>query len=63
MTGTSGPAAPGDNSRKGKHTRTVLTELGPVPVDVPRDRDATIEPQIVRKRQRRLVGSTRSCYR
>ncbi|MGH8834154.1 MAG: transposase [Actinomycetes bacterium] len=44
----------GDNSRNGKRTKTVLTELGPVSVDVPRDRDATFEPQIVRKRQRRL---------
>jgi putative transposase len=44
----------GGNSRNGARTKTVLTELGPVEVDVPRDRDGTIEPQIVRKRQRRL---------
>jgi putative transposase len=44
----------GGNSRNGKRTKTVLTELGPVPVEVPRDRDGTFEPQIVRKRQRRL---------
>jgi putative transposase len=44
----------GENSRNGKRTKTVLTELGPVPVDVPRDRDGTFAPQIVRKRQRRL---------
>jgi transposase-like protein len=34
----------------------VLTEVGPVEVDVPRDRDATFEPKIVAKRQRRLSG-------
>jgi transposase-like protein len=44
----------GENSRNGKRTKTVLTELGPVPVDVPRDREGTFEPRIVRKRQRRL---------
>ena len=44
----------GENSRNGKRTKTVLTELGPVPVDAPRDRDGSFEPQIVRKRQRRL---------
>jgi transposase-like protein len=44
----------GGNSRNGKRTKTVLTELGPVQVDVPRDRDGTFEPKIVRKRQRRL---------
>jgi putative transposase len=41
------------NSRNGKR-KTVLTQVGPVEVEVPRDRDASFEPQIVRKRQRRL---------
>src|SRR4029078_3984055 len=36
--------------------QTVLTELGPVQIEVPRDRDGTFEPGIVRKRQRRLDG-------
>ena len=44
----------GENSRNGKRTKTVLTELGPVRVDVAWDRDGSFEPQIVRKRQRRL---------
>jgi transposase-like protein len=43
-----------ENSRNGTRTKTVLTELGPVPVDVPRDREGSFEPKIVRKRQRRL---------
>jgi transposase-like protein len=34
----------------------VLTEVGPVEIDVPRDRDGTFTPVIVRKRQRRLTG-------
>jgi len=46
----------GGNSRNGHRTKTVLTEVGPVEIDVPRDRDATFEPKIVAKRQRRLSG-------
>ncbi|WP_414713728.1 IS256 family transposase, partial [Segeticoccus sp.] len=43
------------NSRNGTRTKTVLTDnVGPVPIEVPRDRDGSFEPQIVRKRQRRL---------
>jgi putative transposase len=34
----------------------VLTEVGPVEIEVPRDRDGTFDPKIVRKRQRRLEG-------
>jgi transposase-like protein len=46
----------GGNSRNGVRGKTVLTEVGPVEVSVPRDRDGSFEPQIVRKRQRRLSG-------
>jgi Transposase, Mutator family len=34
----------------------VLTEAGPVDIEVPRDRDGSFAPTIVRKRQRRLDG-------
>jgi transposase-like protein len=34
----------------------VLTEAGPVEIAVPRDREASFEPAIVKKRQRRLTG-------
>jgi putative transposase len=44
------------NSRNGRRAKTVITEVGPVEVAVPRDRDASFEPQLVRKRQRRLTG-------
>jgi transposase-like protein len=46
----------GGNSRNGVRSKTVLTEIGPVQIEVPRDRDGSFEPQIVRKRQRRLDG-------
>src|SRR5256885_5179760 len=46
----------GGNSRNGVRGKTVLTEAGPVELAVPRDRDGSFEPQIVRKRQRRLTG-------
>jgi putative transposase len=46
----------GGNSRNGTRAKTVLTEIGPVELEVPRDRDASFEPTIVRKRQRRLGG-------
>jgi putative transposase len=46
----------GGNSRNGSRSKTVLTEAGPVEITVPRDRDGSFEPQIVRKRQRRLGG-------
>ncbi len=44
------------NSRNGHRAKTVLTDVGPVQVDVPRDRDASFEPKIVAKRQKRLAG-------
>jgi hypothetical protein len=46
----------GGNSRNGVRSKTVLTAIGPVPVEVPRDRDGSFEPQLVHKRQRRLDG-------
>ncbi|BAX95757.1 IS256 family transposase [Mycobacteroides stephanolepidis] len=46
----------GGNSRNGVREKTVLTEIGPVQIEVPRDTDARFDPKIVRKRQRRLTG-------
>jgi putative transposase len=46
----------GENSRNGTRTKTVITDVGPVEITVPRDRDGTFDPQLVRKRQRRLDG-------
>jgi len=44
------------NARNGRRSKTFVTEAGPVQLDVPRDRDGSFAPQIVRKRQRRLSG-------
>jgi len=46
----------GGNSRNGHRDKTVLTDVGPVEIAVPRDRDASFVPAIVAKRQRRLTG-------
>jgi len=46
----------GENARNGTRSKTVLTEVGAVEIDVPRDRDGSFQPKIVRKRQRRLDG-------
>lgn len=46
----------GGNSRNGTRSKTVITEIGPIELDVPRDRDGTFDPQTVRKGQRRLDG-------
>jgi putative transposase len=56
--GKHGPAGnEAGNVRNGTRPKTVLTEAsGQVPVEVPRDRQGTFEPQIVKKRQRRLTG-------
>jgi transposase-like protein len=47
------------NSRNHSTGKTVFTESGPVKPETPRDRAGTLEPQIVRKRQRRWTASTR----
>src|SRR6478735_11678236 len=46
----------GGNSRNGTRSKTVLTEIGLLQIQVPRDRDGTFEPGTVCKRQRRLDG-------
>ena len=46
----------GGNSRNGTRPKTVLTQVGPVQIEVPRDRDGSFEPAIVPKRARRLDG-------
>lgn len=44
------------NSRNGKRAKTLITEVGPVDIAVPRDRGGSFAPQIVAKRQRRFGG-------
>jgi putative transposase len=44
------------NVRNGSRAKTVISDaVGEVRIDVPRDREGTFEPQIVKKRQRRLT--------
>jgi putative transposase len=51
------PAGRGSgNSRNGATGKTVLTDVGAVDLAVPRDRNGSFEPQIVRKGQTRLKG-------
>lgn len=51
------PAGNGSgNSRNGTTPKTLLTEVGPVPIEVPRDRAGTFTPALVPKGQRRLGG-------
>jgi transposase-like protein len=45
-----------ENYRNGHRSKTVITESGPVEIAVPRDRAGSFEPQLVKKRQRRLGG-------
>jgi len=51
-----GQPAASDNVRNGSYAKTVLTEDGPVELDVPRDRNATFEPVIVPKGITRIDG-------
>jgi putative transposase len=46
----------GGNSRNGVRPKTLVTEAGPVEIEVPRDRESSFEPVIVAKRQRLLSG-------
>ncbi|MDQ0946609.1 transposase-like protein [Streptomyces phaeochromogenes] len=55
MRGTTRPAGAVATPVRGRG-ETVLTDVGPVEVKVPRDTSGTSEPQIVKKRQRRLTG-------
>jgi putative transposase len=53
-----GGAKPDDtpNHRNGSGGKTVLTDDGPLPIDVPRDRDGSFEPRLIAKHERRFTG-------
>lgn len=44
------------NSRNGYSSKTIKAEEGQFDIDVPRDRDSSFEPQIVKKHQTRLTA-------
>ncbi|CAJ0879683.1 IS256 family transposase ISBcen18 [Ralstonia sp. LMG 32965] len=51
------PKPPGqDNERNGASGKTVITDRGPVRVEVPRDRDGSFEPILIPKHERRFTG-------
>lgn len=45
---------PSTNSRNGYSTKSIITDDGEVPIDVPRDRESSFEPKLVRKHQTRF---------
>ena len=53
-----------ENARNGTRSKTVLTEVGAVQIDVPRDREGSFQPKIVRTSGNvGWTGSTRSSCR
>jgi transposase-like protein len=50
------PPGGAGNTRNRSTPKTLITDQGRVPIDTPRDRNGSFEPQVVRKRQRRFVG-------
>jgi len=44
------------NHRNGSSTKTVITDTGPVRIEVPRERQGTFEPQLIGKHERRFTG-------
>jgi putative transposase len=44
------------NRKNGTSPKTIQGELGKLPLDIPRDRNGTFEPQLMPKHQRRLAG-------
>ena len=51
-----GQSPVGANERNGSTPKTLKTDLGEVRIRTPRDRDASFEPQLVKKRQTRIAG-------
>ncbi|WP_260673529.1 IS256 family transposase [Comamonas aquatica] len=46
----------GGNTRNGKSRKTLKCEFGELPIEVPRDRKGTFEPQLIPKHQTRWAG-------
>lgn len=44
------------NHRNGTSDKTVLTDDGPLPIEIPRDRDGSFEPRLIGKHERRFTG-------
>ncbi len=44
------------NHRNGVSGKTVITDEGPIRIEVPRDREGSFEPQLIGKHERRFTG-------
>jgi putative transposase len=47
---------PGGNTRNGKSRKTLKGEFGELPIEIPRDRHGSFEPQLIPKHQTRWAG-------
>lgn len=54
--GEAKPAEASSNQRNGVSAKTVLTDGGPVRLNLPRDRDGSFEPLLIPKHERRFTG-------
>jgi transposase-like protein len=54
--GAQNASARPSNRKNGSTPKTIQGEMGKLPLDVPRDRNGTFEPQLIPKHQRRLAG-------
>lgn len=50
------PVTNGGNTRNGRSKKTLKGDFGELPIDVPRDRDGSFDPQLVAKHQTRWSG-------
>ena len=49
-------ANPAGNTRNGKSRKTLKGDFGELPIEIPRDRHGTFEPQLIPKHQTRWTG-------
>ena len=47
---------PSANQRNGRSRKTVITDDGPLALEIPRDRDGSFEPLLIPKHERRFTG-------
>jgi putative transposase len=45
-----------DNYRNGTNSKSLISENGVIPIEVPRDRNSDFEPQLIKKHQTRIDG-------
>ena len=56
LNGASKPESSAANQRNGRSAKTLLTDDGPLRIDVPRDRAGSFEPVLIPKHERRFTG-------